>query len=291
ILLVGSNLAWCHPVLFQRIEAARRRNPDLFVVTIDPRRTATAEQSDLHLPLAAGSDGWLFNGLLAWLADHAALDAGFIAAHTEGFAAALEAARASAGSLAAVAAACDFAPDRVAALYRRFAATTRVVTVYSQGINQSSSGTDKVNAIINCHLATGRIGKPGMGPFSVTGPPNAMGGRAVGGLANQLAAHMDIAGPAQRARVERFWRAPRLATAPGLKAIELFEALETGRIRALWVMGTNPAVSLPDGDRVRRALARCEFLAVADCSRLSDTARFAHVLLPALAWGEKDGTV
>ena len=164
------------------------------------------------------------------------------------------------------------------------------MTAYSQGINQSSSGTDKVNAIINCHLLTGRIGRPGMGPFSITGQPNAMGGREVGGLANQLAAHMDFEGD-NVDRVRRFWNAACMATKPGLKAVELFRAVEKKRIRALWIMATNPVVSLPDADQARRALARCEFVVVSDCTRRTDTTAYAHVLLPAQAWGEKDGTV
>ena len=174
--------------------------------------------------------------------------------------------------------------------YRWFARTPRTVTAFSQGVNQSSSGTDKVNAIINVHLATGRIGKPGTGPFSLTGQPNAMGGREVGGLANQLAAHMDFS-PEHVDRVRRFWNAPRIATQPGLKAVDLFDALDAGKIKAVWIMSTNPVVSMPDADRVRRALERCELVVVSDCVRETDTTACAHVLLPAATWGEKTGTV
>ena len=175
-------------------------------------------------------------------------------------------------------------------LYRRFARTPKTVTVFSQGVNQSTSGTDKVNAIVNVHLATGRIGKPGMGPFSLTGQPNAMGGREVGGLANQLAAHMDFA-PENVDRVARFWGSPRTAAKPGLKAVDLFDAVERGAVKAVWIMSTNPVVSMPDAERVRRALERCELVVVSDCVRDTDTTRCAHVLLPAAAWGEKSGTV
>ncbi|MGH8208202.1 MAG: molybdopterin oxidoreductase family protein, partial [Steroidobacteraceae bacterium] len=175
--------------------------------------------------------------------------------------------------------------------YRLFAATERVVTAFSQGVNQSSSGTDKVNSIINCHLLTGRIGRPGMGPFSLTGQPNAMGGREVGGMANMLAAHMELADPAHRALVQTFWRSPRMASRPGLKAVDLFEAVHAGRIKAIWIMATNPVVSLPDADRVRAALQKCDIVAVSDCVARTDTTALAHVLLPAAAWGEKDGTV
>ena len=164
--------------------------------------------------------------------------------------------------------------SRAAALeefYALFAATEKTVTVYSQGVNQSSSGTDKVNAIINCHLATGRIGKPGMGPFSVTGQPNAMGGREVGGLANTLAAHMDIENPAHRDRVQRFWQSPRIATQPGLKAVDMFRAVADGRIKALWIMATNPVVSMPDADHVEAAIRACPFVVVSDVTAATDT--------------------
>jgi assimilatory nitrate reductase catalytic subunit len=285
VVFVGSNAAWCHPVLYQRIIAARQNNPALRIVCIDPRRTVTAGEADLHLPLRPGSDAVLFNGLLTHLGrDASALDHG-----AEGLAAALQAAAA-------------FGPDQVARMcgldigsvtrfFEWFGETEKVVTLYSQGINQSTSGTDKVNAIINCHLLTRRIGRPGTGPFSLTGQPNAMGGREVGGLANQLAAHMEIENPAHRDLVQRFWRAQTIAARPGLKAVDLFEAIGRGAVKAVWIMGTNPVVSLPDADRVRAALARCELVVVSDCVRRTDTAALAHVLLPALGWGEKDGTV
>ncbi|WP_295883366.1 nitrate reductase [uncultured Thiohalocapsa sp.] len=290
ILLVGSNTAWCHPVVYQRIKQAKRENPRLKVVVIDPRRTATCEIADLHLALAPGSDTLLFNGLLNWLKREDAVDWDYLEAHTEGFAAAFKAARASAGSVPAVAAGCGLPEDQVAELYRLFTRTERVVTLYSQGVNQWSFGTDKVNAIINCHLATGRIGRPGMGPFSITGQPNAMGGREVGGLANQLAAHMDFA-PDDIDRVGRFWGAAHMAEAPGLKAVDMLRAVEQGRIKAIWIMATNPAVSMPDADRVRAALKACDFVVCSDLLADTDTTRCADVLLPAAGWGEKDGTV
>src|SRR5690606_8390043 len=178
----------------------------------------------------------------------------------------------------------------VESFYALFARTERTVTLFSQGVNQSSCGTDKVNAILNAHLATGRIGRSGMGPFSLTGQPNAMGGRAVGGLANQLAAHMDFA-PGHIERIARFWNAPRIARRPGRKAVEMFDAIRSGRIKAVWIMSTNPVVSMPDADRVADALARCPLVVVSDCIRATDTTRYADVLLPAAAWGEKSGTV
>ncbi|MDR3418182.1 MAG: molybdopterin-dependent oxidoreductase [Nevskia sp.] len=290
IVLVGSNTAWCHPVLYQRILAARAREPQPKLVVIDPRRTPTCDIADLHLPLRAGTDVLLFNGLFAYLQAQGRSDAAFIADCTDGLEAAQQAA-AGAADLATVAAGCGVDPERLAEFYALFAATPRVVTAFSQGVNQSSAGTDKVNSIINCHLLTGRIGKPGAGPFSITGQPNAMGGREVGGLANMLAAHMDLENPQHRERVRRFWNSPRIADRPGLKAVDLFEAIGAGKVKAVWIMATNPVVSLPDADRVREALRRCELVVVSDCVADTDTARLAHVLLPAAAWGEKSGTV
>jgi assimilatory nitrate reductase catalytic subunit len=283
VVLVGSNLAWCHPVLHQRLMTARETRKTRIVV-IDPRRTATCEGADLHLPLAPGADGHLFNLLLCHLADHGHLDATF-ARHVTGLDPALAAARLSTPDDTGLA---KQDLDRFLTLW---ATHDRVVTVYSQGINQSDSGTDKVNAILNCHLATGRIGRPGMGPFSVTGQPNAMGGREVGGLANMLACHLEIENPAHRDAVQGFWASPTIATKAGLKAVDMFRAVEAGQIKALWILHTNPAVSMPDADRVARAIAACEFVAVSDVWADTDTARLADVLLPATAWGEKDGTV
>ncbi|MDH5389221.1 MAG: molybdopterin-dependent oxidoreductase [Gammaproteobacteria bacterium] len=290
LILTGSNMAWCHPVLYQRIVQAKKNNPEMKVVVIDPRRTASCDVADLHLALKPGSDAILFNGLLNWLNEHNHGDAEFIHKHTEGLDEALRVAQWFSPNVEAAAQHCELGTDDVAILYQWFSKTEKTVTVYSQGINQSSSGTDKVNAIINCHLFTGRIGQPGMGPFSVTGQPNAMGGREVGALSNQLAAHMDF-DKADIDRVERFWQAPKMATKPGLKAVDLFEALHRGEIKALWVIATNPAVSMPDAYRVRQAMQQCDFLVVSDCATQTDTTALADVLLPALAWGEKSGTV
>ena len=289
VVLTGSNAAWAHPVLYQRIKAAQR--PGRRIVVIDPRQTATTELADLHLALRPGTDAILFNGLLVWLADHQALDRAYLAEHCTGFDEALACARASAPDPATVARHCDLSAVEVERFYRWFADTPRTVTAFSQGINQSEAGTDKGNAIINCHLATGRVGRPGASPFSLTGQPNAMGGREVGGLANTLAAHMDYDSPGARERVAQFWNAPALATGPGHKAVDLFEAVHRGEIRVLWIMGTNPAVSLPQPRRIREALARCPTVIVSDCVAQTDTAEFARIRLPAAGWGEKDGTV
>ncbi|MBD3786536.1 MAG: molybdopterin-dependent oxidoreductase [Sphingomonadales bacterium] len=284
VVLTGSNLAWCHPVLYQRLVAAKAARPAIKVVVIDPRRTATCDIADLHLAVAPGGDGALFNALLAEIATRGAECSAFLA-YVDGYPAALAAARASDPALSGL------SPADLAAFCDLWIGIERVVTVYSQSINQSSSGTDKVNAILNCHLATGRIGRPGMGPFSVTGQPNAMGGREVGGLANMLACHLEIENPSHRAAVRDFWGAPRIAQGPGLKAVEMFRAVAAGRIKAIWIIHTNPVVSMPDADAVRAALAGCEFVVVSDITDRTDTALLAHVLLPATAWAEKDGTV
>jgi len=291
IVLVGSNAAWCHPVLFQRIRSARKKNPDLMIVVIDPRKTATCEIADLHLPIKPGMDVVLFNGLLTYINDNDEGNVLFTSQYTEGLEHALDAAKQSSPSVENVSKLCGLDIAAVAEFYRLFARTERVITVYSQGVNQSSAGTDKVNSIINCHLLTGRIGRPGAGPFSFTGQPNAMGGREVGGLANQLAAHMDIDNESHRAITQRFWGSPVIADKPGLKAIDMFEAIHEGKIKAIWIMSTNPVVSLPDADRVKAALQKCEYVVVSDCIAKTDTTALANVLLPASAWGEKSGTV
>lgn len=289
VVLVGANTAWCHPVLYQRLAAAKdiRRTK---VVAIDPRRTPTCEIADLHLAIRPGSDVAVFSGLLVHLLASGAGDEAWTREFTTGLAAALESAGKSAASLADVAEIADVPADDLARFYGWFTATERTVTLYSQGVNQSSAGTDKVNAIINCHLATGRLGRPGMGPLSLTGQPNAMGGREVGGLANQLAAHMTFADAADVDRARRSWNAPRMAVQPGLKAVDLFAAVLAGKVKALWILGTNPAVSMPRVERVRAALGVCPFVVVSDCWP-TDTTRFASVVLPAAGWGEKDGTV
>jgi assimilatory nitrate reductase catalytic subunit len=288
IALVGSNTAWCHPIVYQRIQTARAARGAKLVV-IDPRRTETCDDADLHLAIRPGSDVALMNGALAHMKREGLVDEAYLAAHVnvpDGFWEALD----QGHDLWTVARTCDVPPADLARFYELFAATPRAITLFSQGINQALRGTDQVNAITNLHLATGRIGKPGAGPFSITGQPNAMGGREVGGLASTLAAHMDFA-PENVARVGRFWASPGMASKPGLKAVDLFRGVREGRIKALWVMATNPAVSMPDANMVREALAACPFVVVSDVIAETDTSLHAHVRLPATGWGEKDGTV
>lgn len=289
VILTGSNLAWCHPVIYQRLAAAKVERPQMRIVVIDPRRTMTCDIADMHLAIRPDGDVALFTGLLAHLATSRAIDQTYVESFTSGF----DAAAQSAGqySLPEIAEATGLTATELTEFYDLFERIEKTVTCYSQGVNQSASGTDKVNAIINCHLATGRIGRPGMGPFSLTGQPNAMGGREVGGLANMLAAHMDIENAEDRNRVQRFWNSPVIADKPGLKAVDVFKAVADGRIKAIWIMATNPVVSMPDASAVEAALKACPFVVVSDMFASTDTARHAHVLLPSLGWGEKDGTV
>jgi assimilatory nitrate reductase catalytic subunit len=279
ILLVGSNTAWCHPVVWQRIEKTRERRGTRIVV-IDPRKTETAEQADLHVPIAPDGDVALFNALLAEMKRRGKLDAEFLRDRVEADADFWDKLDCDPG----------ITPGLFAKLCNIVAEHPRMITLFSQGANQSVCGTDKGNAIINFHLATGRINRIGAGPFSITGQPNAMGGREVGGLANMLACHLGFS-EEERAEAGAFWNAPNMCAGPGLKAVDMFRAIHKGKIRFLWVMATNPAVSLPDIGFVREALSRCPTVVVSDIIADTDTGRFAHVRLPAHGWGEKDGTV
>ncbi|MBT0669496.1 molybdopterin-dependent oxidoreductase [Novosphingobium profundi] len=279
IVLVGSNTAWCHPVIWQRIEKARERRGTKIVV-IDPRRTETAEQADLHVPVAPDGDIALFNALLGRLRALGLLDTAFLSGRVEVDADFWDGLDGDPG----------VAPEVFEALCTLVAAHPRMVTLFSQGANQSACGTDKGNAIINLHLATGRINRIGAGPFSLTGQPNAMGGREVGGLASTLACHLGFS-EEERREVAAFWKAPQVCAGPGLKAVDMFRAVHAGEIKFLWVMATNPAVSMPDSDFVREALERCPTVVVSDVIAHTDTGRFADILLPAEAWGEKNGTV
>ncbi|OTG65456.1 nitrate reductase [Acinetobacter silvestris] len=289
VVLVGSNTAWCHPVLYQRIMRAKEER-DLFVVVIDPRFTATCEAADLHLPILIGQDVALFNGLLQYLYQNGKADVNFVTMHTQGLTAALDSSH-SESSIYDVAQKTGISLEKLELFYQKFTQTEKVMTLFSMGVNQSSQGVNKANSIINCHLLTGKIGKLGAAPFSMTGQPNAMGGREVGGLANMLAAHMEIENPKHQQLVQEFWKSPYIAQKAGLKAVDLFEAVESGRIKAIWIMATNPVVSLPNADQVKRALEKCEFVVMSDICAETDTTQYADVLLPALAWGEKEGTV
>jgi len=289
VVLVGSNTAWCHPVLYQRIMKAKEQR-NLFVVVVDPRFTSTCEAADLHLPILPGQDVALFNGLLQYLWKNGHTDQKFIAQYTQGLEQTLVQSETE-SSIEAVAQRTGITADKLRNFYEKFAQTEKVMTLFSMGVNQSSQGVNKANSISNCHLLTGKIGKLGAAPFSMTGQPNAMGGREVGGLANMLAAHLELENESHQQLVQNFWQSPYIAKQAGLKAVDLFQAVESGKIKAIWIMATNPVVSMPDADQVKRALEKCDFVVVSDICQNTDTTQYADVLLPALGWGEKDGTV
>ncbi len=288
LFIVGSNTAFAHPILFRRIEEARTRNPALKLVVADPRRTDTAQGADLFLPIQPGTDVALFNGMLHVLLWEGLVDINYINSHTQGFDKLRETVRGYTPKM--VADICGIPEADIITAAKWFGAGP-TLSLYCQGLNQSSSGTDKNAALINLHLATGQVGKPGMGPFSLTGQPNAMGGREVGGMANLLSAHRNLADPQHRAEVAQLWGVDSVPDQPGKTAVELFDAMESGEIKAVWIACTNPAHSMPDAGRVRAALERAEFVVLQDAYRNTDTAPYADVLLPASTWGEKEGTV
>jgi assimilatory nitrate reductase catalytic subunit len=288
VFIVGSNMAFAHPILFRRLEEAKRARPEMRIIVADPRRTETVELADLYLPLLPGTDVALFNSMLHLLLWEGLTDRPFIDAHTTGFEAARDRAR-------------DFAPKETAKLCglaeadlvqaARWFAAGPTLSLYCQGLNQSSSGTAKNAALINLHLATGQIGQPGAGPFSLTGQPNAMGGREVGGMANLLSAHRDLGNASHRAEVAALWGVPDVPATPGRTAVDMFEAVADGQIKALWIACTNPAQSMPDQAAIRRALARADYVVVQEAFSTTSTCEHADLLLPASTWGEKEGTV
>ena len=318
IFIVGANPAFAHPVLFRRIEEARKANPSLKLIVTDPRRTDSADVADLYLPIQPGTDVMLFNGMLHIMLWEGWVDQTFIAAHTSGFEALKALVRDCTPNV--VTQVCGITKPALVQAAQWFAgmpplsgvgAVERAVhpsatatptgpyspgraptlSLYCQGLNQSSSGTAKNTALINLHLATGQIGKPGAGPFSLTGQPNAMGGREVGGMANLLSGHRDLKNAADRAEVAALWGIASVPEKPGKTAVEMFQAAADGEIKALWIACTNPAQSLPDQATVRRALERAEFVVLQEAFANTATARFADLLLPATTWGEKEGTV
>ncbi|MES1978875.1 MAG: molybdopterin-dependent oxidoreductase [Pseudomonadota bacterium] len=289
MFIVGSNTAFAHPILFRRIEDARAANPALKIIFCDPRRTDTAEIADLYLPIQPGTDVSLFNGMLHIMLWEGWVDTAYIAAHTTGFDALKTTVRDYTPDL--VAETCGIKKEDLQAAARMFATSKATLSLYCQGLNQSSSGTAKNAALINLHLATAQIGKPGAGPFSLTGQPNAMGGREVGGLSNLMSAHRDMANPDHRAEVAALWGIPSVPDKPGKSAVEMFQAAADGEIKALWIACTNPAQSMPDQATVRRALERAELVIVQEAFATTSTCDYADLLLPATTWGEKIGTV
>ncbi len=288
LFIAGSNTAFAHPVLYRRIEAARRGNPRLRTIVVDPRRTDTAREASLHLAILPGTDVALFNGMLHVVLWEGLCDLDYIRAYTEGFDAVKEAVREYTPT--AVAEICGVPAQDVVKAAKWFGESKATLSLYCQGLNQSANGTANNAALINLHLATAQIGRPGAGPLSLTGQPNAMGGREVGGLSNLLSAHRDLANPQHRAEVAALWGLPEVPANPGKSAVELFDALGAGEIKAVWIACTNPAHSMPDAARVREALGKAELVVVQEAYRNTDTVAFADVLLPAATWGEKEGT-
>ncbi|SUD91058.1 nitrate reductase [Psychrobacter phenylpyruvicus] len=289
LVLVGSSMAWCHPILFGRFLQAKQDNPNKKLIVIDPRQTDSCEFADLHLPLAPGTDTHLYNGLLKYLEEHGCTDTEY-ASQCDGVELVVTAA--DSWDIESVAKATQLDAEQIEQFYQLVAANDKTVTAFSMGVNQSSSGTDKVNAIINSHLLTGRVGKKGAGPFSLTGQPNAMGGREVGALANLLAGHLQLDIKEHRQSVGEFWQSPQpIAPKVGVKACDVADAILDGKVKAIWIVATNPVVSLPEADKFRQALAACDLVIVSECSKDSDTLRCADIVLPAQSWSEKSGTV
>ena len=289
VMIVGSNMAYAHPVLFRRLEEARNRRPEMKIIVIDPRRTDTCELADLHLAIQPGTDVALFHGILHLLINEGFTDRSFIDAHTQGYAELENLVRDYPPET--VAETCGISIEDLRACARWIGLAPGFLSLWCMGLNQSTAGSAKNSALINLHLATGQIGRPGAGPFSLTGQPNAMGGRETGSLSNLLPGHREAANAEHRAEVAEYWGVDTLPVTPGLPAIDLFEQLRTGKVKALWIACTNPAQSLPDQQRIKEALSTCPFVVLQEAFQTTETARFADLLLPAASWGEKEGTV
>jgi assimilatory nitrate reductase catalytic subunit len=289
IFIVGSNTAFAHPILYRRIEDARKKNPNLKIIVADPRRTDTARDADLFLPILPGTDVALFNGMLHLCLWEDLVDTAYIEAHTEGFAALKQTVRDYTPKF--VAQTCGISEEDLTTAARWFGSSKATLSLYCQGLNQSAVGTNKNAALINLHLATHQIGKPGAGPFSLTGQPNAMGGREVGGMANLASGHRDLSNAEHRAEIAALWGVDDVPATPGKTAVELFEAVRQGEIKIVWIVCTNPAQSMPDQNLIREALNKAELVIVQECYNSTATVPYADVLLPASTWSEKSGTV
>ncbi len=289
IFIVGSNTAYAHPILYRRIEDARKNNSNLKVIVVDPRRTDTAREADLFLAILPGTDVALFNGMLHLCLWEELVDATYIAEHTEGFAELKQTVRAY--TPAFVAQTCGISEADLVQAARWFGQSKATLSLYCQGLNQSASGTAKNAALINLHLATHQLGKPGAGPFSLTGQPNAMGGREVGGMANLMSGHRDLANAEHRAEIARLWGIADVPATPGKTAVEMFEAIRQGEIKIIWIVCTNPAQSMPDQNLIREALNKAELVIVQEAYASTATVPYADILLPATTWAEKSGTV
>ncbi len=290
VILIGSNMLWTHPVLYQRILTMKQANTDAKVVVIDPRKTETAKQADLFLALESDTDLALLNGLMRFLIENNGVDHDFVSERVEGEAALYKMLASEDYELERVAQMTGLSEAEVQRFFEWFVQASNVVTCFCQGVNQSQLATDTVNGIINVHLLSGKFARKGCGPFSLTGQPNAMGGREVGGLANQLAVHRGFDAESIQ-QIGDFWQAPNMVQSAGKKAVDLFDAVLNGEIRVLWIMATNPVISLPNLSKIQTALSQCEFVIVSDMTWDADTVKYADVVLPAAAWGEKSGMV
>ncbi|MFV8360513.1 molybdopterin-dependent oxidoreductase [Flavobacterium sp. LS1P3] len=288
-LITGANPAWCHPILFRRIEQHKEKNPKIKIIVVDPRKTDSALNADLHLQIIPGTDIILYHALAKRLIEKGYADTDFIKNHTENFKLYKDLVLAS--SLEKASKLCGIPVNDIKLAADIIGKAKGFLSLWAMGLNQSAIGVDKNTALLNLSLLTGQVGKPGSGPFSLTGQPNAMGGREVGGMANLLAVHKELNNPIHRKEVADFWGVEDISEKPGLTATEMFDALESGKMKAIWVICTNPLVSLPDSRRVEKALANAKFVVVQDISHNADTSKFADLLLPAAGWLEKEGAM
>ena len=288
-LIAGANPAWCHPILYRRLEKSKEENPKVKTIVVDPRKTQTASDADLHLQILPGTDVVLYNAMARWLIEKRKIDTSFIKKHTSNY----EACKSSAFSLTLKQASkeCGIPVSDIQKAAQMIGEANKFISMWTMGLNQSVIGVSKNVSLLNLSLLTGQIGKPGCGPFSLTGQPNAMGGREVGGMASLLAAHRELGNPAHRKEVSEFWGGKEISAEPGYTATEMFDALSSGKMKAIWIICTNPVVSLPDARKVEEALKKAAFVVVQDISHKSETTKFADLLLPAAGWLEKEGTM
>ena len=288
-MIAGANPAWCHPILFRRIEAHKEKNPNTKIIVVDPRKTQSCDIADLHLQILPGTDVMLYNAIAKYLIDKRKIDKNFISNHTDNYEALKESLKST--SLSDAAKTCGISVADIKKAAMMISNAKGFITLWAMGLNQSSIGVNKNNALLNLSLLTGHIGKPGSGPFSLTGQPNAMGGREVGGMANLLAVHKELGNAEHRREVANFWGGKQISAKPGLTATEMFDALESGKLKAVWVICTNPLVSLPNANSVEKALQKAKFVVVQDISHRSETLEYADLVLPAAGWAEKEGTM
>lgn len=288
-LITGANPAWCHPILFRRLEKHKEENPDVKIIVVDPRKTDTANFADVHLQLLPGTDVILYNAIGRCLYKRGLIDENFIKNYTEGYQDYKELILKT--SLKQASKLCGVPEKEIQKAADLIGLSKGFISMWAMGLNQSVVGTDKNVSLLNLSLITGQVGKPGSGPFSLTGQPNAMGGREVGGMANLLAVHKDLMNEEHRREVAQFWGVDQINPKPGLTATEMFDALESGKMKAVWIACTNPLVSLPNLNRIEKAMKNAKFVVVQEISHKSDTVAFADLVLPAAAWLEKEGTM